>query len=174
MKRLIPPLALPPTDDRNPPRRLQRFVRCTRIEASAEKVYRWHAEPGALQRLTPPWEPVEVLADTADAGGIADGTEVTLQVRVGPAAILWVSRLSDVQPGRGFRDTQVRGPFAYWEHTHRMIPALGGTAACFLEDSILYALPLGALGRLAGGRFVRAKLERMFAYRHRVTREAFS
>ena len=174
MKLLTSPLALPLTDLRNPPRRVSWFVRCTRIEASAEEVYRWHAEPGALQRLTPPWEPVEVLADTAAMGGIAEGTEVTLQVRVGPAAILWVSRLSDVQPGRGFRDTQVRGPFAFWEHTHRMIPAPEGGPACFLEDSIRYALPLGGLGRLAGGPFVRAKLERLFAYRHRVTREAFA
>jgi ligand-binding SRPBCC domain-containing protein len=173
MKLLMPPLSLPLTDLRNPPR-LEQFVRCTRIEASAEEVYRWHAEPGALQRLTPPWEPVEVLADTAAVGGLAEGTEVTLQVRIGPAAILWVSRLSGVQPGRGFRDTQIRGPFAFWEHSHQMIPDTSGSgAACFLEDSIRYALPLGALGRLVGGRFVRAKLERLFAYRHRVTREAF-
>jgi ligand-binding SRPBCC domain-containing protein len=53
-----------------------------------------------------------------------------------------------------------------------MIP--DGVAACFLEDSILYALPFGALGRWVGGPLVRARLEKMFSYRHRVTREAFS
>lgn len=151
---------------------MERFVRCTHIAAPAEEVYRWHAEPGALQRLTPPWETVEVVSET---GGIADGTEVTLRVRFGPAAVLWVSRLSDVEPGRGFRDTQVRGPFAFWEHTHRMAPdGSGDGPGCLLEDSIRYALPLGTVGRLAGGAFVRAKLERLFAYRHRVTREAFA
>jgi uncharacterized protein (TIGR01777 family) len=38
-----------------------------------------------------------------------------------------------------------------------------------LVDDVRYALPLGPLGRLFGGRATRRKLERMFAYRHRVT-----
>lgn len=157
-----PDLPQPPPDAR-------RFVRSTRVEAPAEEVYRWHAEPGALQRLTPPWEPVEVVKET---GGLEDGTEVTLKIRVGPVPVYWVSRLSGCVPGRGFRDTQIRGPFAFWQHSHSMIP--DGERACLLEDSILYALPFGAPGRWLGEPLVRARLEKMFAYRHRLTREAFS
>jgi uncharacterized protein len=148
--------------------RHERFVRRSRIPASAEEVFRWHAEPGAFQRLTPPWEPVEVVDE---GGGLRDGVLVELRVRVGPIRLAWVSRLSDCQPGRSFRDTQVRGPFAFWQHTHSMEP--DGDSACWLEDRIEYALPFGFLGRWFGGFFVRRKLERLFDYRHRVTAEAF-
>jgi ligand-binding SRPBCC domain-containing protein len=140
------------------------FVRRTRLAAPADAVFAWHAEPGALQRLVPPWEPVDVVSER---GGIADGAEVVLRVRAGPLPVLWVAWISDCIPGRQFRDTQVRGPFAFWEHTHRMVP--DGPAASYLEDRVVYALPLG---RWPGGRFARRKIERMFEYRHRVTREA--
>lgn len=42
----------------------QVFLRRTRIEAPAEKVFRWHAQPGTLERLTPPWERVDVVEHT--------------------------------------------------------------------------------------------------------------
>ena len=136
--------------------------------ASAGEVFAWHAAPGALQRLSPPWEPVEVVAET---GGLADGSEVTLRIHAGPLSMRWIARISDCVPGRQFRDTQVRGPFAFWQHTHRMEP--DGPAACILEDRIAYALPFGPLGRWLGGWFVRRKLDRLFQYRHQVTADAF-
>ena len=45
------------------------FVAASRIEAPAEELFRWHAEPGALERLTPPWEHVEMIERAA---GIRD------------------------------------------------------------------------------------------------------
>ena len=69
-----------------------------------------------------------------------------------------------------FQDRQVSGPFARWEHTHTMDPDdRGGTV---LVDHIEYELPLGALGRLGGGWYVRRKLERLFTFRHEVTKRA--
>jgi uncharacterized protein len=47
-----------------------------------------------------------------------------------------------------------------------------GPEACRLEDRIEYELPFGALGNFFGGWLVRRRLERVFAYRHRVTAEA--
>jgi hypothetical protein len=139
------------------------FVKRSRLEASAEEVYRWHARAGALERLSPPWDPPIVESRT---GGIEDeGARVAL--RVGPLRQRWVAEHHGAVPGREFHDRQVAGPFELWEHAHRMEP--GGTDACTLEDRIEYALPAGRLGDAAGGRAARALLERMFAYRHRVT-----
>ena len=39
-----------------------------------------------------------------------------------------------------------------------------------LRDEVEYEPPLGALGRLLGGALIRGKLDRMFDYRHEVTR----
>ncbi len=139
------------------------FLRRSRIEAPAEEVYRWHARPGAFERLNPPWDPAVV---ESRSGGIEDeGARVIL--RVGPARQRWVAEHHGALPGREFHDLQVSGPFAFWEHAHRMTPE--GALACTLEDRIEYGLPAGAAGDLIGGGLVRSTLERLFAYRHRVT-----
>ncbi len=36
----------------------------THFPVSAERVFQWHVEPGALERLTPPWEEARVIAYT--------------------------------------------------------------------------------------------------------------
>ena len=59
-------------------------------------------------------------------------------------------------------------PFAKWEHLHWIEPERNG--ACVLTDEIHYRLPLGGLGRLGGAAFTRAQFERMFEYRHAVTK----
>ena len=58
------------------------FTYRSKMPPSAEAVYRFHAEPDALERLTPPWEKAQVVART---GGIEEpGSKVTLRVAVGP------------------------------------------------------------------------------------------
>ena len=44
--------------------------------------------------------------------------------------------------------------------------------ACYLEDRIAYQLPMGLLaGTGCCGTFIERKLQRLFEYRHQVTRE---
>jgi len=143
---------------------METFVRRTRIAAPAEDVFRWHTRPGAFARLNPPWEPVEIVARH---GGVENGAVVVLRMGLGPLSQSWVAEHRDYEEGRQFRDVQVSGPFAHWVHTHRF--ASDGPNACYLEDHIEYALPLGTIGQLGGGGLVRQKLARMFTYRHRVT-----
>ena len=142
----------------------QVYTRRTRIDAPVEVVFHWHTRPGALERLTPPWTRVEVLERT---GGIDDGGRVVLKMRLGPTHVRWVAEHCDYVAGRQFRDVQVEGPFARWEHTHRFEP--DGPTGCYLEDHIEYALPFGPAGALVGGSFVRGLLERTFTYRHHTT-----
>lgn len=149
------------------PRELYFVVR-SRIDAPAEEVFRWHAQPDALERLSPPWEPVEILQR---APGIRDDDRGALRVRIGPFKIRWSFAHRDYIEGRQFRDVQISGPFRRWEHTHKMDPL--GPSACILTDIICYELPLGRVGNFLGGRFVQRKLARLFEYRHRVTADAF-
>ncbi|MCS6924294.1 MAG: TIGR01777 family oxidoreductase [Candidatus Binatia bacterium] len=141
----------------------ERFVYRTHIPAPAPEVFAWHVRPGAFERLAPPWAPVEVVERT---GGIEHGARVVLRISLGPVSRLWVAEHRDVEAGRQFRDVQLQGPFAYWEHTHRVEP--DGPTACYLEDEITYALPCGMVGRLIGTTFVHRQLQRLFAYRHQV------
>jgi uncharacterized protein len=146
------------------------FVYRSRMPASAETVYRWHALPDALTRLTPPWENSKVVEKT---GGIEQpGSRVKIRVGIGPISQIWTSEHIACEPGRMFRDAMVSGPFRHWEHTHLFIP--DGENASWLEDRVEYDMPLGWLGKLLGGAYTRRRLERMFAWRHKVTAEALA
>jgi uncharacterized protein (TIGR01777 family) len=89
---------------------------------------------------------------------------VVLEMHVGPAPVRWVARHTDYQPPLFFRDVQDEGPVASWVHTHRFHPL--GPDRCELEDEVVYELPLGPLGAVAGGAMVDSTLQRMFRFRH--------
>lgn len=141
------------------------FTRRLAVGVSAERLFAWHDHRGAFERLAPPWQPVRL----ARFDGIRNGQRAVIKLGPGPASLTWEAEHRDFIPGRQFRDVQVRGPFARWEHTHRMIP--DGPNVSVLEDHIEYRLPLAPLSSSIGGRLARAQIERMFAYRHRVTGE---
>ncbi|HEU4700197.1 MAG TPA: TIGR01777 family oxidoreductase [Gemmatimonadales bacterium] len=131
----------------------------TPLPADADTVFAWHLRPGALERLTPPWERVRVAA--RDPRGIVEGARVELRVGPGPFALPWAVRHEGIVPGRGFRDVQVAGPFARWVHHHVITPEGDGAR---LTERIEFAPPLGAAGDLAAP-LIRRRLERMLAYR---------
>jgi len=141
------------------------FSRRSRIASPAAALFEWHKRPGAFERLSPPWEKVRVLERS---GGIGPGDRLVVLVPVAPLVhSRWTVEHRDYIEGRQFRDVQLRGPFAHWVHTHRVEPE--GPNASVLDDSIEYRLPLGPLGARFGAPLVRAKLERLFRYRHAVT-----
>ena len=140
--------------------------RTSTLPASAEEAFAWHQRPGAFQRLTPPWERVEVVERT---GGIEDGARATLRVHAGPLSLRWVVVHRDYVQGRRFDDEQVEGPFSQWIHQHLFEPV--GPAASRYTDRIEFAPPFGTLGAAAGMWLARPRAERMLAYRHSTLRE---
>jgi len=138
------------------------FVYRSPMPVSAADLFDWHTRPGALERLTPPWDPVKVLQRT---GPLEEGTRIVLSVPLGPARIRWVSRHSDVIPGQQFKDEQIEGPFSEWVHTHRMLPN-GNSGSSVLEDRIRFDAPFGPAGRVLAGSFVPQRLGRLFRFRH--------
>jgi ligand-binding SRPBCC domain-containing protein len=143
------------------------FTFRSKMPASAEAVYRFHAEPDALERLTPPWEPSQVVTRT---GSIEQpGSTVTLRVFVGPFSQNWIAEHVACEPNQMFRDVMRTGPFRRWEHTHKFFPETGQSS--WLEDTVEYEFPLGWLGKLVGGAYTHRRLLRMFEWRHKQTAE---
>jgi ligand-binding SRPBCC domain-containing protein len=89
-----------------------------------------------------------------------------------PVRFRWELEHQDYLPGRRFCDVQRTGPFTAYRHEHLIEPR--GETTCLLTDRITYRLPGGWLGRWLGGRITHHKFTRLFAFRHRVTREAFA
>jgi len=147
------------------PMKTKVFERRVSLPCTAAEAFAWHERAGALERLTPPWEHVELVARSGE--GVKPGARVTLRTRIGPMRLDWLAEHRDYVPGRLFRDVALSGPFSAWDHRHEFADTADG--ACELLDHVDYALPLGGLGDLVAGGFVRNKLAAMFAYRHAVT-----
>ncbi len=145
--------------------KLTTFSKSSAFPCTPEELYIWHSRPGALQRLTPPWDKSKVIGQH---GGIDPGAEAFVQIRVGPFPRTWHARHIQADPGRLFQDIQEKGPFSKWEHTHLFSKTAQG---CKLEDSIRYRLPAQALLPQFVDNHVRSTLERMFTYRHNTLRE---
>jgi uncharacterized protein (TIGR01777 family) len=142
------------------------FTLRSAMPVSADELYAWHSRPLAFQRLQPLWERIDMKNVMGVFG--TDGYTVEFRTKVlGPVKGRWIAEAFDFRPGAGFQDRQVRGPFTFWNHTHRFIP--DGTERSFLEEFIEYRMPGGALGRLFGGRMARRRLAAVFAYRHALT-----
>jgi ligand-binding SRPBCC domain-containing protein len=67
-----------------------------------------------------------------------------------------------------FEDVQVKGPFRSWRHRHIIEAHAEGAT---LRDEIDYEPPLGFIGRAVAPLLVRKRLQRLFDYRHDVTRQ---
>lgn len=113
-----------------------------------DDVFAWHARPGALARLLPPWQPVRVVKE---AESLRDG-EAILGL---PGGLQWRARHDPAayEDGRRFTDvltTPVLASLVGWRHTHSFSADPAG--GCSVTDTVEARVP----SRL---------LEEMFAYR---------
>jgi ligand-binding SRPBCC domain-containing protein len=138
------------------------FVREVDIDAPVSVVFGFHERDDALALLSPPFPPVRVVRRT---GGIRSGAEVELRVA---GIIRWLARHTVYEPDRLFVDEQVSGPFRRWVHRHEFESV--GTRTR-LTDRVSYELPGGRLVNALAPLAAEAGLRRMFAHRHRVTKQ---
>jgi ligand-binding SRPBCC domain-containing protein len=142
-----------------------RFAKESLIRASPERVFAFHELPDVLSLLIPPWESASVI----QAAKISEvGAQAIIETRlVGPITARWVAEHTVYDPPHVFEDVQIKGPFRSWRHRHIVAPNADGA---MLRDEIDYEPPLGFLGRALAPLLVQKRLEKLFAYRHEVTR----
>ena len=143
-----------------------RFVKETFIRAAPERVFAFHELPDAFERLIPPWEKVKVI-QKAKISEIGSRTIIETKI-LGPFKARWVAEHTAYDPPRMFEDVQISGPFRKWRHRHIVKPAEGGA---ILRDEVEFQPPVPIFGPLAAPIAITPKLEKMFAYRHDVTRK---
>lgn len=114
------------------------------IDAPIDDVFAWHEQPGAIRRLSPPWQPVRVVEE---ASSLRDGRAV---LRL-PGGVRWVAQHGEYEPPRQFVDTLVSLPLP-WRHRHLFEAVAPSTTR--LTDVVETPVP-GSL------------LDEMFRYRHR-------
>lgn len=161
-----------------------------------ELVFAFFANPENLPRLMPTWQkarieeaafapppPRPLAADPAlrlKSIAAGAGTRMTLSFRpfpYSPIRVPWEAEISEFVWNDHFCDIQLRGPFSYWRHCHRLqyetrvnvsgVPIHG----TLVRDEVEYELPYGALGNLAHRLVIARQLRSTFAYRQSRTAE---
>jgi ligand-binding SRPBCC domain-containing protein len=142
------------------------FVKESVISALPERVFAFHELPDAIERLIPPWENAKII-QKADISKI--GSRAIIETKIlGIFTSRWVAEHTAYDPPRIFEDVQIKGPFRSWRHKHIVEPHELGAV---LRDEIEYYPPLQFFGPLAAPIAIKPRLEKLFAYRHAVTKE---
>lgn len=143
-----------------------KFIKESVIKASPERVFSFHELPDAIERLIPPWENA-VIIQKADISKV--GSQAIIEQKIfGIVPSRWVAEHTAYDPPRMFEDIQVSGPFKSWRHRHIVEPRPDGA---LLRDEIDLEPPLSVFGKLAAPLIIIPRIEKMFEYRHQVTRE---
>ncbi|HEY7228021.1 MAG TPA: TIGR01777 family oxidoreductase [Nitrososphaeraceae archaeon] len=133
---------------------------------SPNELFEWHLREGAFERLNPPWQRFKVIERK---GNIQNGGTIKVKIKIGgPLHTTWLLKHSDYMKDKQFRDIQIEGIFKSWTHTH-LFKQLG-LSSSELEDNIEYSLPGGKIGRAIASDLIDKKLNKIFCYRHRITR----
>lgn len=111
-----------------------------------------------LEQLTPPWLNFRVL--TPGPIEMRSGRLIDYQIRLHGIPVRWRTEITRWEPPFRFTDSQIRGPYRRWVHTHTFEELDGGT---LVRDRVEYSA-LG--GSVTNYFFVRAELRRIFNYRH--------
>ena len=120
------------------------------VPAPIGEVFAWHARPGALARLSPPWVPAKLVEESRS---LRDGRAV---LRF-PGGLRWVAehRPGGYDPPHSFVDELTSMPFEAvlrWRHSHVFVEE--GPGSTRVDDRVDTAVP----ERL---------LREIFSYRHR-------
>jgi ligand-binding SRPBCC domain-containing protein len=121
------------------------------------EVFPFFSEARNLEELTPPWLKFEVL--TPPPIVMRPGLLIDYRIKIHGIPISWRTEILEWDPPHRFVDTQLTGPYTLWHHTHTFTEQDGGTLC---RDDVRYR-PRG--GALMNWLFVRADVERIFAYR---------
>jgi len=130
------------------------------IPRKPEDVFPFFEDPSNLDRLTPPGLRLRIQSSVTDK--IKPGTEINYSLRWLGIPLRWRTVITRYRPPTEFVDTQVKGPYLLWHHTHTFRSVEGGTE---MADVVRYQLPLGFLGSFVHTLVVRRQLERIFDYR---------
>ena len=127
-----------------------------------EQAWAFFSSPKNLAVITPP-EMGFMINAPFDDRPTHTGQRINYTVKpVLGIPLQWTTLIEAVHAPHRFVDTQEKGPYKRWWHQHTFEAVEGGV---IMGDRVEYELPLGPLGELAHGIFVKQKLASIFAFR---------
>jgi ligand-binding SRPBCC domain-containing protein len=142
--------------------------RTQKLPVHAAPLFPFFQMPEHLAQITPPSMGFHILTPSPiqmRTGALSDYT-----VRVFGIGVRWTTMITVYDPPYKFVDEQSKGPYWFWHYAHAFVGQGGGT---LMVDTVRYALPFGAFGRLAHAIFARPRIERNSEYGAQVVARVF-
>lgn len=144
------------------------FVAEQWVPKSPAEIFPFFSLETNLEKLTPPFLSFKVVSKSTDE--VKEGTLIDYKLSLHGVPVTWRTRIESWNPGVQFVDTQLKGPYRMWHHTHDFIPLAGGT---LIRDRVLYKLPLGLFGDVAAGWKVIGDVTQIFDFRRGIINDLF-
>jgi ligand-binding SRPBCC domain-containing protein len=133
------------------------------------EVFEFFSDARNLERITPPFLRFEVLSPQPIV--MRQGALIDYRLGFRGVPLRWRTEIKAWDPPDSFVDTQLRGPYREWIHTHRFSDQDAGT---LVEDQVAYrlwgpSLLTGIVHRLLVGPDTR----RIFEFRHAALKQVF-
>ena len=134
-----------------------------------DEAWDFFSSPKNLDAITPPDVQFNILSG-ADKK-MYPGQLISYRIKpLFNIPMTWVTEITQCKEKQYFVDEQRFGPYRFWHHQHHFEVTSEGV---MMKDILHYALPMGWLGELVGGNFVKNKVEHIFSYRFEVLDQIF-
>jgi hypothetical protein len=138
------------------------------IPKPRSEVFQFFSDAFNLERLTPKFLHFKIMTPAPIHMG--PDTVIDYRLRLYGVPMYWRTLIESHTPELAFVDTQTKGPYTLWHHTHTFETVEGGT---LMRDIVRYKLPFGILGQIAHFLFVRRSLKTIFSFRRNAVSEVF-
>lgn len=150
--------------------KIYKLERKQNIPISLSEAWDFFSRPENLSKITPAKMGFKILSDVKDIE-MHEGMIIHYIVKpLFGIPLKWETEIKNVKDKEYFMDTQNRGPYKLWQHTHIFKEIPNGVE---MTDIVEYALPFGILGQLMNSLVVSNQLKNIFDYRVNAVIELF-
>lgn len=122
-------------------------------------VFDFFSDAGNLERITPPELQFRILTPLPIQ--MRKGSLIEYQLKLYGLPFIWQTEITSWAPLEKFVDSQIRGPYRSWIHTHRFSQTEEGT---LMHDQVEYELPCWPIGELVFP-LIHRQIKRIFSFR---------
>jgi ligand-binding SRPBCC domain-containing protein len=136
------------------------LVQETKLYRPLQEVFDFFSRAENLNEVTPSDLKFAILTPLPIKMGV--GTLIDYKIAMMGVPFYWRTLISDWEPPYRFVDQQLRGPYVLWHHEHTFEQKEGYV---LMTDRVHYLSPGWFLEPLIDKMFVRAQLDKIWAYR---------
>ncbi|MDY0101333.1 MAG: SRPBCC family protein [Lentimicrobium sp.] len=140
------------------------------VKIDIERCWEFFSDPKNLVYITPPEMNFKILFPDP-MPSMYPG--MIISYRISPLIKIrmeWITEITHISKPHYFIDNQLKGPYSLWHHQHHFEVVPEGV---MMTDTVTYTLPMGKIGQLIAGWFIRKKIISIFEHRRNVIDKTF-